>query len=141
MQITFRSLDTDKANLILPYLDIMNHQTVPLDVLKSRFEEMLTQNYEAFGIYDGDQLIGCFGLWHATRHYCGKSFEPDHVYIEEAYRSKGIGAQLFEWLETYAKEKGVTAIELNTYVENFPSHKFYYNQGFVARGYHFLKKI
>ncbi|MEM6721385.1 MAG: GNAT family N-acetyltransferase [Bacteroidota bacterium] len=141
MQITFKLLTTDEAPIILPYLDMMNHQTVPMDLLKSRFEEMLSQNYDAFGIYDGDQLIGCFGLWHSTRHYCGKSFEPDHVYIEEAYRSKGIGAQLFQWIEAYGKEKGVTAIELNTYVENFPSHKFYYNQGFVARGYHFLKKI
>jgi GNAT superfamily N-acetyltransferase len=141
MQISFKLLPKEEASIILPYLDIMNHHKVPMDVLKERFEEMLSQNYEAFGIYDEAQLIGCFGLWSATRHYCGKSLEPDHVYIEDAYRSKGIGAQLFQWIEAYGKEKGVTAVELNTYVENFPSHKFYYNQGFVARGYHFIKKI
>ncbi|MFK7749473.1 MAG: GNAT family N-acetyltransferase [Kordia sp.] len=141
MQITFKLLDREEAKIILPYLDIMNHQKVPMDLLAERFEEMLSQNYEAFAIYDHEQIIGCFGLWSMTRHYCGKSFEPDHVYIEGNYQSKGIGAQLFQWIEAYGKEKGVTAIELNTYVENFPSHKFYYNQGFVARGYHFLKKI
>jgi GNAT superfamily N-acetyltransferase len=141
MQITFKLLKGEEAEIILPYLDIMNEQKVPMDLLKARFVEMLTQHYEAFGIYDNDQLIGCFGLWSMTRHYCGKSFEPDHVYIEEAYRSKGIGKQLFEWIEVYGKEKGVTTIELNTYVQNFPSHKFYYNQGFNALGYHFLKKI
>ncbi|MBC8753491.1 GNAT family N-acetyltransferase [Kordia sp. YSTF-M3] len=141
MQITFKLLKGSAAEIILPYLDIMNQQKVPMDLLKARFAEMLTQHYEAFGIYDNDQLIGCFGLWSMTRHYCGKSFEPDHVYIEEAYRSKGIGKQLFEWIEVYGKEKGVTTIELNTYVQNFPSHKFYYNQGFNALGYHFLKKI
>ncbi|KAB8152650.1 GNAT family N-acetyltransferase [Kordia sp. TARA_039_SRF] len=141
MQITFKSLSKEEASIILPYLDIMNQQKVPMDLLQARFEEMLSQNYEAFAIYDRDQLIGCFGLWSMTRHYCGKSLEPDHVYIEDAYRSKGIGAKLFQWIEAYGKEKGVTTIELNTYIENFPSHKFYYNQGFVARGYHFLKKI
>ena len=141
MQITFKLLNPEEAMIILPYLDIMNQQKVPMDVLKQRFEEMLSQNYEAFGIYDEEQLIGCFGLWNMTRHYCGRSLEPDHVYIEEKYRSKGIGAQLFEWIEVYGKEKGVTTIELNTYVQNFPSHKFYYNQGFNALGYHFLKKI
>lgn len=141
MQITFKLLNTEEAEIILPYLDIMNQQKVPMNVLKERFAEMLTQHYEAFGVYDGEQLIGCFGLWSMTRHYCGRSFEPDHVYIEDAYRSKGIGKQLFEWVEVYAKEKGVTTIELNTYVQNFPSHKFYYNQGFNALGYHFLKKI
>ncbi|WP_420572235.1 GNAT family N-acetyltransferase [Kordia sp.] len=141
MQITFQLLNRKEASIILPYLDIMNHQNVPMEILKERFEEMLSQNYEAFGIYDDNQLIGCFGLWSMTRHYCGKSLEPDHVYIEENYQSKGIGAQLFKWIEAYGKKKGVTAVELNTYVENFPSHKFYYNQGFIARGYHFLKKI
>ncbi len=141
MQITFKLLKGAAAEIILPYLDIMNQQKVPMDLLKARFSEMLTQHYEAFGIYDGAQLIGCFGLWSMTRHYCGKSVEPDHVYIEETYRSKGIGKQLFEWIEAYGKEKGVTTIELNTYVQNFPSHKFYYNQGFNALGYHFLKKI
>lgn len=141
MQITFKLLNNEEALIILPYLDIMNQQKVPMDLLTARFQEMLSQSYEAFAIYDGDQLIGCFGLWSMTRHYCGRSIEPDHVYIEEAYRSKGIGAQLFQWIETYGKEKGVTTVELNTYIENFPSHKFYYNQGFIARGYHFLKKI
>ncbi len=141
MDIHFKQLRGEEAHQILRYLDIMNAQKVPMDVLKERFEEMLAQNYEAFAICNGDEMIGCFGLWHMTRHYCGKSLEPDHVYIEETYQSKGIGAVLFQWIETYGKEKGVTTIELNTYVENFPSHKFYYNQGFVARGYHFLKKI
>ncbi|WP_046744133.1 GNAT family N-acetyltransferase [Kordia zhangzhouensis] len=141
MQITFKRLEANKASIILPYLDIMNQHKVPMEILKERFEEMLTQNYEAFAIYDQDEIIGCFGLWHMTRHYCGKSLEPDHVYIKDTYRSKGIGAQLFQWIESYGKEKGVTTIELNTYIENFPSHKFYYNQGFVARGYHFLKKM
>lgn len=141
MHITFKLLAEEEASIILPYISIMNSQKVSMDILKERFSEMLTQNYEAYAIYDNDQLIGCFGLWHMTRHYCGRSLEPDHIYIEEAYRSKGIGAKLFEWIQEKGKEKGITAIELNTYVENFPSHKFYYNQGFVARGYHFLKKI
>ena len=141
MQITFKLLSKEEAHIILPYLDIMNNQKVPMDVLEVRFSEMLEQNYEAYAIYDDDQIIGCFGLWHMTRHYCGRSVEPDHIYIEENYRSKGIGAKLFQWIEENGKKNGLKAVELNTYVENFPSHKFYYNQGFVARGYHFLKKI
>lgn len=141
MQITFKLLSKEEAHIILPYLDIMNNQKVPMDVLEVRFSEMLEQNYEAYAIYDDDKIIGCFGLWHMTRHYCGRSVEPDHIYIEENYRSKGIGAKLFQWIEENGKKNGLKAVELNTYVENFPSHKFYYNQGFVARGYHFLKKI
>ncbi|MEE3225156.1 MAG: GNAT family N-acetyltransferase, partial [Bacteroidota bacterium] len=28
-----------------------------------------------------------------------------------------------------------------TYVHNFPSHKFYMNENYVIKGYHFLKKL
>jgi hypothetical protein len=45
------------------------------------------------------------------------------------------------WIHRYCKEKGCNSVELNTYVENHPSHKFYYNEGFQILGYHFLKKL
>ena len=65
--------------------------------------------------------------------------ELDHVYIDDVYRSKGVGKKLMEYVTEYAKEKKCNWLELNTYVHNFPSHKFYYNQGFVAKGYHFVR--
>ena len=45
------------------------------------------------------------------------------------------------WFQTYAKKNSCNWIELNSYVHNFPSHKFFYNQGFVAKGYHFVKEL
>ena len=50
-------------------------------LLKERFLDMATQNYECVVMYDGDEIIGLSGLWFMTRHYSGKSVEPDHVYI------------------------------------------------------------
>ncbi|MEN3322985.1 GNAT family N-acetyltransferase [Mariniflexile soesokkakense] len=92
-------------------------------------------------IYDNGTLIGICGLWFCTRHYSGKSVEVDHVYIEGAYRDKGLGKEFFKWIFSYAKEKSYESVELNTYVSNHASHKFYYNEGFKILGYHFLKKL
>ena len=102
---------------------------------------MFEQNYECWGIQLDEKLIGVFGLWFMTRHYAGRSCEPDHVYIEKDYRSKGIGKQLFQWIYTYAKKKGCETSELNTYVSNYPSHKFYYNEGYETWGYHMVKRL
>ena len=102
---------------------------------------MITQNYECVGVYDDKKLIGIAGLWFTTRHYCGKSIEPDHVVIDESYRNKGIGKKLFTWIYKYAKSKGCEASELNTYVDNPQSHKFYYNEGYKILGFHFLKYL
>ncbi len=86
-------------------------------------------------------VFGVTGLWFCTRHYSGKSVELDHVIIDENYRNKGLGKEFMIWIENYVKDKGYEAIELNTYVQNHPSHKFYYNLGFDILGYHFLKNI
>ena len=67
--------------------------------------------------------------------------EVDHVYIEDSYRGKGLGKHFFQWIHDYAKEKGCNTVELNTYVQNYPSHKFYYNHDYEILGYHFLKRL
>ena len=110
-------------------------------VLKERFAEMVEQNYECAGVYDEEKLIGVCGMWFQTRHYSGKSMEVDHVYIEADYQGKGLGKSFFKWLYDYAKSKGCNTSELNTYVQNYPSHKFYYNEGYEIFGYHFYKTL
>jgi GNAT superfamily N-acetyltransferase len=124
----------------LPLLMQLN-QKESKETLKERLLEMSTQNYECVGVYDGDKLIGIAGLRFQTRHYSGRSIEPDHVIIHEDYRNKGLGKQLFDWIDNYAKSKNCTAVELNSYVANTASHKFYYNEDFVIMGFHFVKKF
>lgn len=138
--LDFRFIDPNQINVVLPLLMQVNKKT-PEEILKQRLAEMVNQNYKCLGIYDDEKLIGICGLWFMTRHYCGKSIEPDHIMIDEAYQGKGIGHQLFEWIFNYAKENGLEAAELNTYVNNFRSHKLYFNLGFVIKGYHFVKSL
>jgi hypothetical protein len=90
-------------------------------------------------MYNEERLIGICGLWYMTRHYVGKSIEPDHVVIDSNYRNQGLGKKLFNWIYEYAKSKGCEASELNTYVQNRKSHKFYYNEGYEIYGFHFVK--
>lgn len=126
---------------ILPLLQKIEEYTIPEEVSKERILEMSEQNYECLGVYDRDILIGICGMWFQTRHYSGRSLEVDHVIVDDEYRGKGIGKMLMEYVYEYARSKSCNWVELNTYVHNFPSHKFYYNQGFVAKGYHFIKEL
>ncbi|MDA8596077.1 GNAT family N-acetyltransferase [Flavobacteriaceae bacterium] len=138
--IKFHIIEKKDIINIIPLLSKLNQKT-PIELLKSRVIEMSNQNYECIGIYDNQKLIGICGLWYMTRHYLGNSVEPDHVYINEEYRGRGIGKELFVFLENYLKTKGIEALELNTYTENRKSHKFYYNEGYEIYGYHFVKII
>ena len=138
MRLDYKFIAPENILSIMPLLIQVNKKT-PIEVLEKRLKEMVSQNYKCLGIYDGEKLIGICGLWFMTRHYCGRSMEPDHVMIDPAYQNKGIGKQLFEWLFKYADENGIEATELNTYVNNHGSHKFYFNLGYIIKGYHFVR--
>lgn len=139
--ISIRIIETKEIFVILPLLQKLGNYSVSEEVLKDRIQEMTQQNYECLGVYDSDALIGVCGLWFQTRHYAGRSLEMDHVIIDDAYRGHGIGKKLIDYITDHAKKKSCNWIELNSYVHNFPSHKFFYNQGFVAKGYHFVKEL
>lgn len=136
--ISIKIIPKEDILSILPLLRTLN-TTTPDAILKDRVVTMANENYECVGIYDKNELIGMSGLWYMTRHYVGKSVEPDHVVIAENYRNMGLGKKLFEWIYQYAKEKGCEASELNTYTQNRKSHKFYYNEGYEIYGFHFVK--
>ncbi len=141
MRYSFKIIDKTDILKVVPLVEKLNDFNISKNVLEERFLEMIAQNYECAVIFNGDAVVGVCGLWFCTRHYAGKSVEVDHVYIDENHRGKGLGKQFFKWIYDYVKQKGCKTVELNTYVSNYPSHKFYYNEGFEILGYHFLKKL
>ena len=141
MNYQFRIIPNDDIDQIIPLVYELNDAEVSEELLKLRFDEMKHQNYACAAVYDDAELIGISGMWFCTRHYIGKSVELDHVYIKPEHRGNGLGKQFMTWIYNYVKKRGCNSIELNTYVQNYPSHKFYYNEGFEILGYHFLKKL
>jgi GNAT superfamily N-acetyltransferase len=142
MTCHFNIISKQEIDIILPFIKLLNPRQPDENVLLARIREMATYpHYECVGAYHESKLIGISGLWFCTRHYSGRSVEPDHVIIDESYRNQGIGKMMFAWIYDYALSKGYETIELNTYVNNSRSHKFYYNEGFRILGFHFLKEL
>src|SRR5690606_12281057 len=131
MELAFNKILKKDLYIIIPFLQELGEFQTDEALLKTRLSEMFNQNYECFGVYHEDELIGIFGMWFMTRHYCGKSCEPDHVYIKPEFQSRGIGKKIFQFIFDYVMEKGCETAELNSYVHNFKSHKLYMNLGFV----------
>ncbi|WP_459213064.1 GNAT family N-acetyltransferase [Aquimarina rhabdastrellae] len=140
MELSFELIDKKDLEIIIPFIQELMGNQYSDEILIERFSEMFDQNYECRGIFYQGEMIGVFGLWFMTRHYAGRSCQPDHVFIKEEFRSMGIGKQLFSWIYAYAKKRGCEASELDSYVSNHPSHKFYLNEGYNILGYHFVKK-
>lgn len=133
---------TDKNIVEIAKLGKQLNPKLSIEKIESYLKEMFTfSNYNCFGFYQNEKLIGISSGWVTVRLYCGKQLELDNVIIDNKLQSKGLGTHFFELIENWANEQNFDSIELNTYVQNSKSHKFYFNKGFSIIGYHFQKKL
>lgn len=98
-------------------------------------------NYNCFGVFLNNKLVGLLGGWITVRLHSGKQLEVDNLIIDASLRSKGIGKLFFEFIEKWATQNQCKTVELNTYLQNSKSHKFYFNLGYSILGFHFGKDI
>ena len=69
-----------------------------------------------------------------------------HVYVDDlvtdnAHRSKGYGAILLQWTENFCHQEGCTEVHLDSGVQRFEAHRFYFAQRMSIVFYHFSKKV
>jgi GNAT superfamily N-acetyltransferase len=107
--------------------------------MRTYLDFMLPMGYRIFGVYDGKKIIGCTGIWTGAKFYCGKYLEIDNFILDKKYRSKGIGKLVTDFILKLAKKEKCKVIMLDAYTTNHASHKFYLREGFIVKGFHFIK--
>ena len=138
-QFAIKWIPTENLSSILPLAYVLNRETVPMDILQTRLNEMISMGYQCIGVYDQEELIGICGVWVLNKLYSGKHVEPDNVIISPQYQGKGIGELMLNFLNDYAKEIGCDRAEVNCYAKNVRGKKFWENQGYEALGIHLIK--
>ncbi|WP_396191156.1 GNAT family N-acetyltransferase [Flavobacterium sp.] len=103
--------------------------------------DMIPKNYKQVAVFNEDKCIGLTGFWFGTKLWTGKYLEIDNFIVHPDYRKNGIGKLLTDFIDEKAKELNCTCIVLDAFTGNFDAHRFYYNQGYVPRGFHFIKTI
>lgn len=114
---------------------------VSREAYESMVNEMKAQGYRMVGVFDGERCIGMSGFWIATKFYSGKYIELDNVVIDKDHRGRGVGKLLCDWVVSEGRKAGCQTAMLDAYVENKDAHRFYFREGFVLRGFHFLQKL
>ena len=117
------------------------YPNMTLEKYKSFLEEMIPKSYKQVTIFENDTCVGMTGFWFGTKLWTGKYIEIDNFIVHPDYRKKGIGKIISEFIDNKAKELNCTCIVLDAFTGNFPAHRFYYNLGYVPRGFHFIKTI
>ena len=64
----------------------------------------------------------------------------DDLITSDAARSKGFGGQLLDWLVEQAAGRGCAQLELDSGVQRFDAHRFYFRKRMKIASYHFSLK-
>jgi GNAT superfamily N-acetyltransferase len=73
--------------------------------------------------------------------FSGKFLYVDDLVTREKDRSHSFGGQLLDWLVEQAREHGCENLELDSGVQRFDAHRFYFSKRMSISSYHFRIKI
>ena len=112
-----------------------------IETYKRYLQDMIGHNYKQLAVFDDDTCVGITGFWFGTKLWTGKYLEIDNFVTHPEHRKKGIAELMTDYLADKANQLDCTCIVLDAFTGNFEAHRFYYNQGYVPRGFHFIKTI
>ena len=127
----------EKMLTVFPLISEM-YPTITLEEYSEELDIMIPNNYKQIVVFENDEILGLSGYWVGSKLWCGKYLELDNVFTSAKHRSKGVGDLIFNHLENKAIELKCTMLALDSYTDNFKAHKFFYDKGYIPRGFHFI---
>ena len=110
------------------------------EVFSSSIKEQVNQLYELW-VYELDsQRIGAMGMREYTDFVRGRHLYIDDLVVDEAHRSKKIGALLLHFAEEEMKKRKLPSLRLSCAIENVGGMKFYEKEKWVKRSIVYIKK-
>ena len=73
--------------------------------------------------------------------YSGSFMYVDDLVTRARDRSAGYGGKLLEWLAEEARKNGCENLELDSGVQRFDAHRFYFTKRMKISSYHFALKL
>ena len=121
---------TDLALLLFPESSFDEEIDLHKKILQSKNEEGLL--YQKDGRY-----VGFMNLSIRSDYVNGTDTSPvvfvEAIYILPDYRHRGIGRKFIEYAEKYAKDRGITQLASDCYIDNDLSERFHKSCGFIEK--------
>lgn len=104
-------------------------------------KEMMNEGYNLAYIEEDGIVASVIGF-----RYLQFLFNGKHIYIDDlstlpAYRGKGYGGKLLEYVFDVARQKGYHVVTLDSGHHRSDAHRLYLNKGFTISSHHFSKNL
>jgi GNAT superfamily N-acetyltransferase len=81
------------------------------------------------------------GYRYQEKLFSGKNLYVDDLVTDHAQRSRGHGRALLAWLCEQARAHGCVQLELDSGVQRFDAHRFYFRERLHVSAYHFVTAL
>jgi GNAT superfamily N-acetyltransferase len=99
------------------------------------------QGYQLAFLECEDEVRAVAGYRFLESLFSGKNLYVDDLVTREADRSRGFGGELMDWLINEARANRCETIELDSGVQRFDAHRFYFSKRMSISSYHFRSKV
>jgi GNAT superfamily N-acetyltransferase len=106
-----------------------------------RVQRQQKQGYQLAFLEADGEICAVAGYRFLESLFSGKNLYVDDLVTRERDRSRGFGAELIDWLVDQAREHGCESLELDSGVQRFDAHRFYFTKRMSISSYHFRIKI
>ncbi len=116
-------------------------QSLTRDEFSSMVATQAREGYRLAFVEAGDDVVAVAGFRVYHMLFGGKTLYVDDLVTDESRRSQRFGELLLQWLIGRARESGCATFSLDSGVQRFRAHRFYFAQGMHVSSYHFDLKL
>ena len=102
---------------------------------------MRDEGYQLAGLYENGLIKAVAGYRVLTMLVRGRSLYVDDLVTTASLRGKGYGSQLIDWLVAEAGRLRCNEFHLDSGVQRFGAHAFYFARGMHIASYHFARGL
>lgn len=103
----------------------------------AQFHRQKQNGYQLVFIKVNDQVIAVAGFCISESFMCGQSLYVYDLVVNETVRSQKYGQHIFSWLIESAKLHHCKQLHLDSGVQRFDAHRFYFQQRMKIDCHHF----
>ncbi|SHM70831.1 GNAT family N-acetyltransferase [Phytopseudomonas punonensis] len=111
------------------------------DTFVAQVQRQASQGYRLLAAWRGDQVVGLAGYRLQENTLYGRFVYIDDLIVLPSEQRGGVGCLLIDAVRREAIAGGYTHLVLDTALGNAFGQRFYYRQGLLARGMHFVEAL